>query len=58
MTRDEDIFAEAHALCFAERAAFLNRACADATQWPLDRLDALLGRTMAIWHAAREAGDV
>ena len=35
------------------------RALSDAaTQWPLDRLDALLGRTMAIWHAAREAGDV
>ncbi len=29
-----------------------------ATQWPLDRLDALLGRTMAIWHAARETTDV
>ena len=31
------------------------RALSDAaTQWPLERLDALLGRTMAIWHAARE----
>lgn len=29
-----------------------------ATQWPLDRLDALLGRTMAIWHAAREGAGV
>ncbi len=29
-----------------------------ATQWPLDKLDALLGRTMAIWHAAREAPHV
>ena len=25
-----------------------------ATQWPLDRLDALMERTMAVWHAARE----
>jgi 2-dehydro-3-deoxyphosphooctonate aldolase (KDO 8-P synthase) len=29
-----------------------------ATQWPLDRLDALLGRTLAIWHTAREHADV
>jgi len=36
-----------------------SRALSDAaTQWPLDRLDALLGRTMAIWRAAREAADV
>jgi 2-dehydro-3-deoxyphosphooctonate aldolase (KDO 8-P synthase) len=29
-----------------------------ATQWPLDRLDALVARTLAIWHAAREGRDV
>jgi 2-dehydro-3-deoxyphosphooctonate aldolase (KDO 8-P synthase) len=29
-----------------------------ATQWPLDRLDALVARTLAIWHAAREGHDV
>ncbi len=35
------------------------RALSDAaSQWPLERLDALLGRTMAIWRAAREAADV
>lgn len=35
------------------------RALSDAaSQWPLDRLDALLGRTMAIWHAARGAASV
>lgn len=36
-----------------------SRALSDAaTQWPLDQLDALMGRTMAIWHAAREAPNV
>lgn len=31
------------------------RALSDAaTQWPLDQLDALLTRTLAVWHAARE----
>jgi 2-dehydro-3-deoxyphosphooctonate aldolase (KDO 8-P synthase) len=28
-----------------------------ATQWPLDRLDALVRRSLAIWHAAREGQD-
>jgi 2-dehydro-3-deoxyphosphooctonate aldolase (KDO 8-P synthase) len=31
------------------------RAPSDAeTQWPLDRLEPLLRRTLRIWHAARE----
>jgi 2-dehydro-3-deoxyphosphooctonate aldolase (KDO 8-P synthase) len=31
------------------------RALSDAaTQWPLDRLESLIERTLAIWHAARE----
>lgn len=35
------------------------RALSDAaTQWPLERLDALLGRTMAVWHAVRDGGRV
>jgi 2-dehydro-3-deoxyphosphooctonate aldolase (KDO 8-P synthase) len=29
-----------------------------ATQWPLDRLDALVVRTLAIWHVAQETRDV
>ena len=34
------------------------RALSDAaTQWPLDRLDALLTRTLSIWRAAREPSD-
>ena len=33
------------------------RAPSDAaTQWPLDRLEGLLRRTLALWHAAREGG--
>ena len=33
-----------------------SRALSDsATQWPLDDLDALIARTLAVWHAAREA---
>ncbi len=31
------------------------RALSDAaTQWPLDRLEELLARTLAVWHAARQ----
>jgi 2-dehydro-3-deoxyphosphooctonate aldolase (KDO 8-P synthase) len=34
------------------------RALSDAaTQWPLDQLDALLGRTLDLWTRAREAHD-
>ncbi len=34
------------------------RALSDAaTQWPLDRLDALLTRTLSVWHAARGPSD-
>jgi hypothetical protein len=29
-----------------------------ATQWPLDRLEPLLERTLAVWHAAREHAGV
>jgi 2-dehydro-3-deoxyphosphooctonate aldolase (KDO 8-P synthase) len=29
-----------------------------ATQWPLDRLDGLIERTLAVWHAAREHASV
>lgn len=29
-----------------------------ATQWPLDRLDALIERTLAVWHAVRERASV
>jgi 2-dehydro-3-deoxyphosphooctonate aldolase (KDO 8-P synthase) len=35
------------------------RAVSDAaTQWPLDRLESLLERTLAVWHAAREHAGV
>ncbi len=31
------------------------RALSDAaTQWPLDQLDSLVQRTLAIWHGVRE----
>ena len=34
------------------------RALSDAaTQWPLDQLDALVARTLAVWHAVREAAN-
>jgi 2-dehydro-3-deoxyphosphooctonate aldolase (KDO 8-P synthase) len=35
------------------------RALSDAaTQWPLDQLDALLDRAMAVWHTARRSAHV
>jgi len=35
------------------------RAMSDAaTQWPLDRLESLLERTLAVWHATREQAGV
>jgi 2-dehydro-3-deoxyphosphooctonate aldolase (KDO 8-P synthase) len=34
------------------------RALSDAaTQWPLDRLEALLIRTLSVWRAVRELPD-
>jgi 2-dehydro-3-deoxyphosphooctonate aldolase (KDO 8-P synthase) len=40
---------------FVETHPDPERALSDAsTQWPLDRLDSLIERTLAVWHAARE----
>jgi 2-dehydro-3-deoxyphosphooctonate aldolase (KDO 8-P synthase) len=40
---------------FVETHPDPSRALSDAaTQWPLDRLESLIERTLAVWHAARE----
>jgi 2-dehydro-3-deoxyphosphooctonate aldolase (KDO 8-P synthase) len=40
---------------FVETHPDPSRAPSDAdTQWPLDRLEPLLARTLGIWRAARE----